>query len=240
MARGAQPAPRRRGRRAWYSVPRRRTWADRAHGNRGGRSTSSRRSTGTWCPCSKKYSGGRWRSRFTRSRAPSRTWASARSASSTSSARSSAPSTTSRSSPPRSCPERRFPSRAWWRACHRCRRRSVGQTPSGTSRPVCCPPRRASASAPPFSSRSTNSARCGSPATCASKTSQTTRLRPRPPARSRRPRTLTPKGGAQVAVTVGSSGLGADRLLEIVQQGASAAATLALRPGMRLEFINPE
>jgi len=67
----------------------------------------------------------------------------------------------------------------------------------------------------------------------------------RPPARprrarSRRPRALTPQGAPQVAVTVGSSGLGAHRLLEIVQQGASAAATLALRPGMRLEFINPE
>mmetsp|Transcript_43706 Transcript_43706/g.103858 ORF Transcript_43706/g.103858 Transcript_43706/m.103858 type:complete len:367 (-) Transcript_43706:255-1355(-) len=41
----------------------------------------------------------------------------------------------------------------------------------------------------------------------------------------------------KVAITIGSSGLGNKRLLEIVQQGASAAKTLALGSGMRLEFL---
>jgi len=40
----------------------------------------------------------------------------------------------------------------------------------------------------------------------------------------------------RVAIIIGSSGLGSQRYLEIVQQGASAAATLALQSGMNLEI----
>mmetsp|Transcript_18891 Transcript_18891/g.38478 ORF Transcript_18891/g.38478 Transcript_18891/m.38478 type:complete len:376 (-) Transcript_18891:241-1368(-) len=40
-----------------------------------------------------------------------------------------------------------------------------------------------------------------------------------------------------VAMTIGSSGLGGHRFLEIVQQGKSAAATLALQSGMDLQIV---
>ena len=41
----------------------------------------------------------------------------------------------------------------------------------------------------------------------------------------------------QVALTIGSSGLGSKRFLEIMQQGASAASTLALQSGINIEFV---
>lgn len=41
----------------------------------------------------------------------------------------------------------------------------------------------------------------------------------------------------QVAVTIGSSGLGSKRFLEIMQQGKSAAQTLALQSGLKIEFL---
>ena len=40
----------------------------------------------------------------------------------------------------------------------------------------------------------------------------------------------------QVALTIGSSGLGSNRFLEIMQQGTSASATLALKSGIHIEF----
>ena len=43
--------------------------------------------------------------------------------------------------------------------------------------------------------------------------------------------------GDQVALTIGSSGLGSKRFLEILQQGASAASTLALQSGINIEFV---
>lgn len=42
----------------------------------------------------------------------------------------------------------------------------------------------------------------------------------------------------QVALTIGSSGLGSKRFLEIMQQGKSAAATLALESGLKIEFLS--
>jgi len=42
----------------------------------------------------------------------------------------------------------------------------------------------------------------------------------------------------QVAITIGSSGHGTKRFLEIMQQGKSAAATLALQSGLKIEFLS--